>query len=179
MPIILAALNFEEVDKHLWTILCESQRQVHVSTLQGIHGPMLDQRGKLWHNYCNDEIFLYKPKGFFQFEIILDVLVTSFRFIWIIRLWVYGHFKYFPCFSAVTFFRRQNLTSIDVRFWRLKTVPALKGLNPHWELCLQRRARKKRRRSSNQSALSSAYTCYTVQNQSVASWSRTAQEGSS
>ena len=31
-------------------------------------------------------------------------------------------------FSAGTFFRRQNLTSLDVRFWRLKTVPALKGL---------------------------------------------------
>ena len=26
-------------------------------------------------------------------------------------------------------FRRQNVTSVDVRFWRLKTVPALKGLS--------------------------------------------------
>ena len=25
-------------------------------------------------------------------------------------------------------FRRQNLTSMDVRFWRLKSIPALKGL---------------------------------------------------
>ena len=28
-------------------------------------------------------------------------------------------------FSSGTFFRRQNLTSTDVRFWRLKAVPAL------------------------------------------------------
>ena len=28
-------------------------------------------------------------------------------------------------FSAGTDFRRQNLTSIDVRFWRLKSIPAL------------------------------------------------------
>ena len=27
--------------------------------------------------------------------------------------------------SARTDFRRQNLTSIDVRFWRLKSIPAL------------------------------------------------------
>ena len=31
-------------------------------------------------------------------------------------------------FSAGTVIRRQNLTSVDVRFWRLKTVPALKEL---------------------------------------------------
>ena len=31
--------------------------------------------------------------------------------------------------SAGIDFKRQNMTSIDVRFWRLKTVPALKGLN--------------------------------------------------
>ena len=31
-------------------------------------------------------------------------------------------------FSAGTDFRRQNLTSIDVRFWRLKSIPALKEL---------------------------------------------------
>ena len=27
-------------------------------------------------------------------------------------------------------FRRQNLTSTDVRFWRLMSIPALQGLNP-------------------------------------------------
>ena len=40
---------------------------------------------------------LYKPKDQrpFQFEIIITVLVSSFRFIWIPMLWVYGHYKYF------------------------------------------------------------------------------------
>ena len=32
-------------------------------------------------------------------------------------------------FSAGIDFRRQNLTSTDVRFWRLKSIPALKGLS--------------------------------------------------
>ena len=31
-------------------------------------------------------------------------------------LWVYGHYIFFNSFSAVTVFRRQNLTSLDVRF---------------------------------------------------------------
>ena len=51
---------------------------------------------------------------FFQFEIIM--------------LYVNCHFKYFHFFSAETVFIRQNLTSTDVRFWHIKTVPALKGL---------------------------------------------------
>ena len=29
-------------------------------------------------------------KGFFQFEIIINALISSFRFIWIPMLWVYG-----------------------------------------------------------------------------------------
>ena len=32
-------------------------------------------------------------------------------------------------FSAGIVFRRQNLASTDVRIWRLRTVPALKGFN--------------------------------------------------
>ena len=43
-------------------------------------------------------------------------------------LWVSGHYNLFNSFWAGTVFIRQNLTSIDVRFWRMKTVPALKGL---------------------------------------------------
>ena len=46
-------------------------------------------------------------------------------------LWVYDHYEYFDTFSAGTVFRRLNLTSIDVRFRRLKTVLALKGLSHH------------------------------------------------
>ena len=37
-------------------------------------------------NPWSTELFLYKPqkpKGFFQFETIINVLVSSFRFIWI------------------------------------------------------------------------------------------------
>ena len=34
----------------------------------------------------------------------------------------------FHSFSAGTVFIRQDLTSSDVRFWRIKTVPALKRL---------------------------------------------------
>ena len=37
------------------------------------------------------------------------------------------HFSIDP-FSAGTVFTRQNLTSVDVRFWRIKMVPALKEL---------------------------------------------------
>ena len=49
-------------------------------------------------------------------------------------LWVYGHYRYyFNSFSAGTVFIRQNLTSTDVRFWRIKTVPALKGLRVKME----------------------------------------------
>ena len=40
-----------------------------------------------------------------HFEIIINVLVSSFRFIWIPMLWVYGHQKYFT-FRAGTDFRR-------------------------------------------------------------------------
>ena len=38
---------------------------------------------------------LLEAKGFFQFEIILNVLFSSFRFIWKPVLGVYGHYKYF------------------------------------------------------------------------------------
>ena len=68
----------------------------------------------------------------FQLKNIINVLVSSFRFIWIPMLWVYDHWKYFDFFSAGIVFIRQNLTSIDVRFWRIKTVPVLKGLKPNW-----------------------------------------------
>ena len=66
---------------------------------------------------------------FFQLEIIMNAIVSSFCFIWILMLWVYDHWKYIIFFSAGTVFIRQNLPSVDGRFWRIKTVPALKGLN--------------------------------------------------
>ena len=82
--------------------------------------------------------------GFFQFEIIINMLVSSFRFIripmnflfktWRLKgffntyvEWVYYRYKYLNSFSAGMDFIRPNLTSTDVRFWRLKLIAALKG----------------------------------------------------
>ena len=56
------------------------------------------------------------------------LLVGSFRFIWIRVLWVNGHCKWFYSINARIDLRRHILTSIDVRNWRLKSVPALNVL---------------------------------------------------
>ena len=45
---------------------------------------------------------------FFQFEIIINVLVSSLRLIWIPMLCVYGYYKYFNFYSAKIDFRRQH-----------------------------------------------------------------------
>ena len=60
-----------------------------------------------------------ETKGFFQFKINPNVLVSSFWFIWIPMLWVYDRLKYIYSYSVGIDFKRQNLTSTDVRFWRL------------------------------------------------------------
>ena len=44
-------------------------------------------------------------------------------------LWVYDKYKYLYDYCTGIDFRRQNLTSTDVRFWRLKSIPALQGLS--------------------------------------------------
>ena len=50
---------------------------------------------------------------------------------------VYDHYKMFVySYSAGIDFRRQNLTSADVRFWRLKSIPVLQGLNTQLSLTL-------------------------------------------
>ena len=70
-------------------------------------------------NSYNAELFLYKPwRCFFHFEIIINVLVTSFWLIGIPMLWVYDHYKYFNAFNAGSslYVKIQNLTSRDVRF---------------------------------------------------------------
>ena len=91
----------------------------------------------LIYPYCA-EIFLYhpwRPKGYFQFEIIINVLVGSLPFIWM-PIW-YGSTTISNIsilsvrrgiWCAGIVFIRQNLTSTDVRFWRMKTVPALNEL---------------------------------------------------
>ena len=52
-------------------------------------------RGECGTSFKSAEIKTKRPTGFFQFQIIIPVLVSSFRFIWIPMLWVYGHYKYF------------------------------------------------------------------------------------
>ena len=49
---------------------------------------------------------------FFQFEIIINVLVSSSRFS---MLWVYAHYNFFNSFSPRIDFRRQNIMCTDVR----------------------------------------------------------------
>ena len=92
-----------------------------------------------------------KTKGFFQFEIIINVLVCSFRFIWIHMSSDYGHYNFGIFFSVSTVIRRQNLTSINVRFWRLKTVlksflsSTINATDPRGPKCLAMYWRWKRR----------------------------------
>ena len=66
-------------------------------------------------NPYNAEIFLYTPwrPKVFSIWSIINVLFSSFRFIWIHMLWVYGYYKYFNSFSAGIVFRRQILMSKD------------------------------------------------------------------
>ena len=52
-----------------------------------------------------------ETKGYFHFEIIINVFVSFFRFTWIPMLWVYDQYKYVNSYSADIDFIRQNLTS--------------------------------------------------------------------
>ena len=85
-----------------------------------------------YFNLYNAELISYKSwrsNGFNQFEIIIKVLDSSFWFIWIPMLWVYGHYRYFYSYSAGTDFSRQNLTSTDVgcsRIVRPSVRPAVR-----------------------------------------------------
>ena len=65
----------------------------------------------IYFNFSSVQLCLWimETKGFFQFEIIINVFVSSFRSIWIHILWVYGHYKYVYSYSAGIDFRRRNL----------------------------------------------------------------------
>ena len=65
-----------------------------------------------------------ETKGFFQFESIINVLVSSFCFIWIPMLGVYGHYKYFTL--------SVRGSTLDVRIWRGRQILTSK-FNPHAE----------------------------------------------
>ena len=67
-------------------------------------------------NPYNPELFVFKPwrlKGYFKFEIAINVLVSSFCLIWIPMLWVYGQYKCFNSVSVGTVF--------IVRIWHPET----------------------------------------------------------
>ena len=69
----------------------------------------------------NAEILFHKPwrtKSFFKFEIIINVLVSSFRFIWIPMLWVYGHY--------IFLFLPVRGPTLDVKIWRLCQIQKCK-----------------------------------------------------
>ena len=83
---------------------------------------------------------------FLQFEIIINVLVVSFRFIWIPMLWVYGHYIFlYKCLSCLIPFYLNTYvmglgpfflynisvrrSTLDVRIWRLRRFTRSKGYN--------------------------------------------------
>ena len=72
-------------------------------------------RARLYKRF-NRNIFYkpWRPKVFFQYGIIINVLVMSFRFIWIPMLWVHVHYTYFTLAvrgKTLDIYRRQILTS--------------------------------------------------------------------
>ena len=54
--------------------------------------------------------------GFFQFEAIINVLVSSFWFTRIHVLWIYGHYKYFYFYSTRIAYSRRNLRPQQINF---------------------------------------------------------------
>ena len=77
--------------------------------------------------------------GFFQFEIIINVSVSPFWFIWIPMLWVYNHYKYvYPYSAGIDFslgiWRIQiPTTKVDPRAVRVKN-PLFEAfaIRPKW-----------------------------------------------
>ena len=76
---------------------------------------------EMFTQLCSQDVMMLTLKAlkcvFFisrhQFEIVINVLVRSFRFIWIPMLCVYVHYKYVIFFSAGINFRRQIGTLIS------------------------------------------------------------------
>ena len=81
----------------------------------------------IFFNTWSVEVFVYKPwrpKRFFN----LKSSYMSFSFHFIIYFLGLRPQQIFYPFSAMIEYRRRNLTSVDVKFWRLKLIPAMKGL---------------------------------------------------
>ena len=87
-----------------------------------------------WHSslYTMGELFLYKPwrpKDFIQFEIVINILVSSFPFIRIPMLWVHGNYKYVYSYSAGMGGGPRVVVSTAAFHARLRgLVPGLGGL---------------------------------------------------
>ena len=80
----------------------------------------------------------YETKRVFQFEIIINVLVSSFCFLLTSMLWVYDYYTLFTSYGTEIEFRRHNLTSIDVRFWPLKSKLSWMVIYALALLCMRR-----------------------------------------
>ena len=105
--------------------------QLHVYLSINNFGPMPDQR----LNPQSTEIFIYlnqDTKGFFKFESIINVLVSSSRFIWTPMSWVYGHYNIL-LFQCGDRHWRQILTSkVAPRAERVKRWSSIgPTLQPH------------------------------------------------
>ena len=90
-----------------WRERWECSTPEHTGYTRSVHDTLISK----FHPY-NREIFFYK-----QFKIIVNVLVSSFCFIWIAMFRVYDYFKFFSFFSTGIDFRCQNRTSIDEAVW--------------------------------------------------------------
>ena len=81
----------------------------------------------------NAKLFLYIPFEIYFSKIWNHLKCLSFLFSASFEYLCYGstyrNYKYFYSYSAGIVFIRQNLTSTDVIFWRIKKIPALKGLS--------------------------------------------------
>ena len=82
-------------------------------------------------------------------------MFSSFCFIWIPMLWVYGHFKYFTL--------SVRGSTLDDRLCRLKSVPALKGLmlGGTWANVKPTLGRRHVVTTSKQTTLTNALLCWT------------------
>ena len=87
-----------------------------------------------WRHYIMNDAVLFKITQCRSHTISWNIIKVTYRcdstynigsYNFTSRSWMSSEVK--P-FSAGTVFIRQNLTSVDARFWRIKTVPALKEL---------------------------------------------------
>ena len=103
-------------------------RFVHLSGIFGVEYLFTFKNMWVGLNLESADIPFYKPlnpKCFFQFKIIINVLVSPFWFIWITMLWVYDNT--FLIISA-------RGSTLDVRIWRLLTSDSdVKSRSPHWK----------------------------------------------